>query len=46
MFCRRPHIPARFTIKAKECTAMLDEILDYNRRFVEEHHYKTYETSK
>ena len=25
---------------------MLDEILDYNRRFVEEHHYKPYETSK
>ena len=25
---------------------MLDEILDYNRRFVEEHRYKPYETSK
>lgn len=33
-------------MKAKEHTAMLDEILDYNRRFVEEHHYKPYETSK
>ena len=25
---------------------MLEEILSYNRKFVEEHHYKPYETSK